>query len=201
MGKEIPFLSADPVASIEDYERFQNTKAYLKKKSGPLTYYQNRTDQIKELAAKVGYKKFNKFREHRKDWHALERKIPLVYLEAIGADLEVIKFTIELDQEEYEKALELTTCPEQMTIRMMPGGYVNKSLPTNLAEEKVVDFLKDYAQRKEKICWLNYQNLKKIQAYPDGRVSEIHFKPAVEITSEYLVLKDAAREDGNIFLK
>ena len=41
----------------------------------------------------------------------MKQKIPKSYLEAIGVKLDVMKYTIELDQKEFEKVLDLTFYP------------------------------------------------------------------------------------------
>ena len=129
MTDQISWLMPKKIKNIKDYQRFRNTKAYLKKKSGSLKFFKDQTDEIKKLAESCGYKKFNKFVEHRKEWHDLTRKIPLVYLKQIEAKLDVIEFTVELDQKEFKQTLEFDFSPKSFTVRGMPGAYFNKKLP------------------------------------------------------------------------
>lgn len=200
MSKEIPWLSARDINKIEDYDRFHNTKAYLKKKSGKLVYFKDQTDEIMELAEKCGYKKFNKFIEHRKEWHRLIRKIPLSYLEQIGAKLDVIEFTVEVDQEEFEKALELPFYPEYATVRMMPSVYQSIKLPADLTEEEAIEYLKDYSSKEERICWIKLKDIKTIWVYPNGNVNTSYYKPDYEIENDYLTPTLSGRKIGKSFL-
>ena len=200
MSKEIPWLSASDINKIEDYDRFHNTKAYLKKKSGKLVYFKDQTDEIMELAEKCGYKKFNKFVEHRKEWHGLIRKIPLSYLEQIGAKLDVIDFTVEVDQEEFKKALELPFYPEYATVRMMPSVYQSIKLPADLTEEEAIEYLKDYSSKEERICWIKLKDIKTIWVYPNRNVNTSYYKPDYEIENDYLTPTLSGRKIGKSFL-
>ena len=71
-------MSAGYINRVEDYERFRNTKAYIKKKAGNVnSYFKNKTEEIQQLAELCGYNDFNKFIKHRKQWIELERRFLL----------------------------------------------------------------------------------------------------------------------------
>ena len=200
MSKEIPQFSARNMNKIDDYERFYNTKAYLKKKSGELTFFKDETDKIMKLAKKSGYTKFNKFVEHRKEWHKMKRKIPLKYLMAIGVKLNVLDFTIELDKKEYEAVLKLPRFPEFATIRMHPAYYKNKKLPENISEKEAIEIMREYALKEEKRCFINYPNIKMIGFRPDGSYYEIFYEPDIEIDEEYIYPTQGGEKVGKIIM-
>ena len=200
MSKEIPQFSARNMNKIDDYERFYNTKAYLKKKSGNLTFFKDETDEIMELANKSGYTKFNKFVEHRKEWHKMKRKIPLKYLEAIGVKVDVLELTIELDQKEYEDILKIPRFPKFAVIRMHPTYYKNYNLPEGISEKKAIELMEEYALREEKRCFINYPNIKMIGFRPDGSHYEIFYKPDIEIDEEYVYPTQGGEKVGKITL-
>lgn len=173
---------------------------YLKKKAGKLTFFKDQVDEIKELAVKSGYNKFNKFVEHRKEFHKMKRKIPLGYLEAIDAELEVIKFTIELDKKEYEEALEIPLFPKYFTVKMMSAFYRSIKLPGYFSEEEAIEFIREYANKENKICWINYPKIKTITAFPNGNVSKIYYTPDITINNEYIIPKLGGEEIGKVYL-
>ena len=91
---------------------------------------------------------------------------------------------------------------EKLLIFQLPRWKVLKTM--NVLRTKrsiVVEFLENYAQEESKICWLNYQKLKKVQAYPDGKVSEIYFKLDFEVDNRFLIPKNSAKGDGKTVLK
>lgn len=190
MSKKINIFSANKINQVEDYERFAHTKAYLRKKSGPVNYYfKNQIDELKSLAIISGYKpeNVNKFIEHRKEWHQLERKIPLAYLKAISAKINVINFTLELDIENFEKALDLAKNPKYFTVRMNSFYYQSKKFNKPLNEKEAIEFLKKYSNKEGFICFINYPAIKTITVFPSGKVDHIYYKPGLEREGDFLV--------------
>ncbi|MFW6230081.1 MAG: hypothetical protein ACOC4L_03770 [Halanaerobium sp.] len=199
--KEIPFLSAKEINDIRNYERFYHTRAYLRKKSGRLTFFKDEKDQIEQLAENSGYKKFNKFIEHRKEWHQMKRKIPRKYIKAIGAKIRVLKFTVELDREEYEKVLQIPLYPEYATVRYHPGFYKSYKFPPETTEEEAVEIMKEYAQKEDKLCFINYPGIKTVGFKPDGDVYRIYNRPDIDVTKEYIIPADGGERIGKVFLE
>lgn len=197
--KEIPFLSVNEINSVEDYERFYHVKAYLKQKSGALTYFKDEVDDLKELAGQSGYKKFNKFIEHRKEWHEFTRRIPLSYLEAIDVKLDVLQFTVELDKKDFEKALKLRLHPEYFMINYSPIP-LSKSFPPDTSEEEAVNILREYCREKEKLCLINYPALKTIGVRPDGSVFTIYYEPEIKLTKDHVIPVKSGKSIGKTYL-
>ena len=186
MSKIIPYFSAKKINKIDDYERYFHSKAYLMNKSGKLTYFKNEVDEIKELAKKSGYTKFNKFVKHRKEWYKMERKIPIKYLDSIGVKLDVLKFTIELDQKEFKEVLKLNFKPRYATVKLHPILYRSYELPPNISEEEAIEIIRNYAIKEGKRCFINYPDIKMITINHEGKVNKIYFKPDIKIESEYV---------------
>ncbi len=195
--KEIPFFSVEEINEIKDYNRFYYTKAYLKQKSGDLTFFKNQTGDIKKLAIKSGYKNFNKFIQHRKEWHILERKIPLAYLKAIGVDLDVLEFTTELDKEAYEKVLSIPLYPKYFMLKITPLA-VSKPFPPGLSENEAIEYLKDFAYGK-KLCLIHYPSIKTIGVRPDRSTFTSYYEPGIKITREYAIPTYSGPDIGKVF--
>ena len=186
------FLPAK-INRLEDYERYSNTKAYPLQKTGSLTYFKDQKSEIHELAEKSGYANFNKFTEHRQEWHNIKRQIPLGYLSAIGADLEVLDFVVDVDYREFRQALKVPRYPQYFTIKHMPSIYQSVEIPEEITEEKAVEALKKLAARENKLCFINYQKLLSLQIKPDGKVTRNYFVPAAEISGDYWIPSLQAR--------
>lgn len=77
--------------------------------------YRKNAKGSKALAEKLGVKNFNKFYTNRKLWDSMSNRIPIYYLEAIGISESMIATTIELDQEIFDKAVEVPVIYEYFT--------------------------------------------------------------------------------------
>jgi len=186
MDKKIPFLSAGIINKTEDYQPFYHSKAYLNKKVGSLTYFKDQIPQIRKTADKVGYKDFNQFIKHRKLWHNFKKKILISYLKEIGVNLDVLKFTIELDQKDYQKVLEIPLYPKSYIIQTRPIP-LTKKLPENTPEAKAVELVRKEAVTKNKSCVINYPSLKLIFIDTDGSVSTAYYQPEIKIEGGYVI--------------
>ncbi len=198
--KEIPIFSAKEINKVEDYERFFHTKAYINKKTGKLIYYKGKSHEIIKLARRCGYKGFNKFREHRKEWHNLERQIPRSYLNEINAKLDIIKFTVEIDQEEYKKAVKIAIYPRYATVRLMAAVYTSIELPEGVSENEAIEILKDYSKKKNRSCWITIYDIKTIWVYPSGNVHTTYYKPEIRISNKFLIPSLSGRDIGKTFI-
>lgn len=186
VGNTIPYLSARNINKVEDYTPFYHSKIYLNQKSGSLKYFDNKIPQIKKIAEKVGYKDFNQFIKHRKLWHEFRKKIPLSYLEAIGVKIDVLKFTIELDQNDFQKTLKIPLYPKSYIIQTRPFPLTRK-LPKNISEDKAIELIRKESILKNKSCVINYPFLKKILIDSDGSVKTAYYPPDIKIEGEYAI--------------
>lgn len=200
MDKILNIFSSEKINSIDDYNMFMHTKAYLNKKTGSINhYFKDEIDKIRKIAEVSGYKDFNQFIKHRKKWHELERKIPLSYLEKIGVKIKVLKFTVELDIENYLNTIKIPRYPEYFTVRMMPAFYQSKKFKNQLLTEKeAVEIVKEFSEENNKICWINYHSVKTITIFPEGRVDEIYYKPGIKIKSDYVIPTTAGKDIGKV---
>ncbi|MGD0724349.1 MAG: hypothetical protein ABSB63_02175 [Spirochaetia bacterium] len=187
--KEIPFFSVQQINRVEDYVRFRHCKAYLKGKS----------DECKDenvLRVECGYSLKNsviKFRHHRKEWDNLERKIPLKYLSEIGVDLDTLKFTVELDQEEFDRALEIPFYPRIVGFRVMAAVFSQFELPENTSEREAIEVTKRFAREKGFRSFIPARDLKTIYVEPNGAVFIDYYRPSLEITETHV----QASSDGS----
>jgi len=186
MDKNNPFLSPRTINKTEDYQPFYHSKAYLNKKVGSLTYFKDQIPQLRKITEKVGYKDFNQFIKHRKLWHNFKKKIPISYLEEIGVKLDVLKFTVELDQNDYQKALETPLYPASYIIQTRPIP-LTKKLPENIPEAEAVELVRKEAILKNKSCVIYYPFLKTIFIDCDGSVTTAYYQPEIKIEGGYVI--------------
>ena len=183
--------SVHQLEKLSDYERFFHTKSYIKSKSDA---FKNE----KELMRKCGYASLNKFRIHRKAWDNLERRIPRKYLQEIGAGFETLAFTVELDGEEYEKALGLPFSPSKAVIRVMPTVFSNVQLPEDISEQDAISILKKLSRKTGKYCFISFEGVKTVIAQPDGFVFAKFYRPIVEIRRDFVVASPDGMKPGKI---
>lgn len=192
----IPFLSAREINSLDDFIRFRHTKSFISQKSSQVKDSRRQTPGLIELMKMCGYASFQKFREHRQEWDLLERKVPLVYLGAIGADIESIMHTVCIDQQEYDMAFKVPLFPRFAVVRLMAAVYQNIEFPAGADEDKAVNILKEYSREKGLRCCINYPDLKTIRIEPDGNVFYSYYRPAVEISGKWAIFISGGRNIG-----
>lgn len=183
MGKLIPFCSVRQINSVGDYQRFHHTKAYLAQRSALF----KGAKANRKLMAPCGYKRYEKFVRRRPEWDALARPVPLGYLSAIGAALDVLAATQEADMEEFHAALKLPLAPRYAIERMIPAVYQSIRLPEGISEADAVALVRSRSQRTEHEFCLNFPGLKAVFMKPDGSVSRLYFPPTFKINGEFLV--------------
>jgi hypothetical protein len=194
--KEIPFFSVREINEVKDYERFRHCKAYLKSKSA------ERSDED-VLRVECGYSltnSINKFRFHRKEWNDLERRIPLDYLSAIGVDLDTLKFTAELDSEEFDRAIEIPVFPRIAGARLMAAIYSQLELLENTSEAAAIEIVKQFSREKGVHCFIPVKDLKTIYVEPDGSVFTDYYRPSLKITKTYVEASSDGSTVGKCYL-
>jgi hypothetical protein len=186
--------SVHRLEKLSDFQRFFHTRTYIKNKSDS---FKNE----KELMRECGYANLNKFRIHRKAWDNLERPIPRKYLQGIGVSLETLQFAVELDQEEFEKALSLPFSPTKAVIRVMPTIYSTVQLPESMGEEEAISALKEMSKKIGKYCFINFGSLKTVFAEPDGLMFTKYYRPTIEIRSDLIIASQDGAVIGKVNLK
>lgn len=189
MKRVLPFFVAREINSVEDYQRFFHVKAYLRQRSSA---YPSPARDL-ELMVACGYRKAQKFARHRQEWDALGRPIPLTYLAAIGARLDVLAVAAEADLAEFEAALALPLRPRWGIERAMPSIYMNFALPSGTTEAQAIEIILDRSRRTQHECCVHVIGLKTVYANPTGEVSTIFYKPTLQIKGGFL----APRSDGS----
>ena len=177
--KIIPIFSVPQANRLDDYIRFRHTKAYIRSKS--LLHPSG-----KEIMASIGYRSLGKFIVHRKEWDELTRRIPVKYFSAIGVDLYVLRFTLELDQQEFDLALELPFSPKSYGVRLQPTIYHTMDFPSHTTEEQAIHFLKDYSKNTHTYCFITVPDIKSVWVQPDGAVLTTLYRPELEINKAWV---------------
>lgn len=195
MKKEIPWFSARRMNVVSDYSRFHHSRSYFKQRSalfpGPASN--------PALMRACGYRKAAKFARHRAEWDALQRNVPLSYLEAIGVDIDVLAFAAEVDMEEFRAALELPFYPTWGIERAIPGFYCQLRFPPGTSEAEAISMLLARAKKSgHEFCVKSA--LKAVYASPDGSVETIYFKPRFHVKGGFLVPRGDGSAIGTVSL-
>ena len=151
--------------------------------------------------ASVGYGSIAKFKNHRHEWDELSRRIPTKYLSAIQVDLETLRFTLELDQEEFERFLALPFCPQSVGIRTMPTVFSTMEFPPDTSEAEAIEILKKYSGETGRYCFIPCANIKTIYIQPDGAVFTTVYRPELEINRAWVIANDLGERVGVVFVR
>jgi len=130
---------------ISDYRRFYHTKSYISCKSKA---YKNEM----RLMEVCRHRNLNKFCIHQKKWNDLQQPVPVRYLREISVDFDTLPFTVELDGEEYEKALSLPFFPKQGIIRVGAAAFSAFNFLEGTSEQEAIDLLKELSAKKHVFC-------------------------------------------------
>jgi hypothetical protein len=138
-------LRASSETEVDGYEIYQYTRRYLRDTSAAF----DSREKTRELGEALGYNTtkgnfFDKFRRHIDEWNALNREIPFRYLDAIGADREVLSLCLEADLEHYERERHKPRYPTSAAIRIIPTIYSQVSFPPGTSEEEALGACRTY---------------------------------------------------------
>ena len=179
---------------VSDYERFRNTKAFIRQQSLNIPDNQRITPALKSLLKRLGYSRFDKFRKNRMEWDNLQRWVPLAYLAAIGADIEIIDYLVRLDQQEYDKALMIPLFPEYAVVRLMAAVYSQQCLPPATPEFEAIEILKKYSGEHGLRCCIKFPDIKTIWIEPDGNVHYSFYRPSFRVTKSWAIFSQDGKD-------
>ena len=198
---EIELFSAKEINTVEDYECFYHTKSYIQQKSDLIKDDYKNNEAIENLMLQMGYKNWIKFREHRIEWDNLIRNIPLKYLKELDVDVDIIKLTIELDQQEYQDALQIPLYPKCAVIRYMAAVYGTFKFPRDTPENEAVVMIQDFQKKKRFRCCINFPTIKTIWLEPDGKISTSYYEPKIRYTKCWLMISENGKGIGKSYIK
>ncbi|MBD3232638.1 MAG: hypothetical protein GF315_02830 [candidate division Zixibacteria bacterium] len=196
ISNRLPFNFNNPkINHIDDYEFCRSTKIYLNQKRAA-----SNLDEI-EIMKESGYADLNKFRKHRELWHKLARDVPRGYLEALEVDYKILRFTIELDQESFEEALELELYPKTFIIRYMAAIYQTKDFGRKITEEEAVELVREISVKNKLRCCINYPSFKTIWIEPDNTITTTYYKPSIKFTKKWVKFGETGEGIGEISVR
>lgn len=190
------------LAEHSDYIPFRNCLAYIKEKAEVIPYNSGgNTEKKKRILAimnDVGMKNYNKFKRRREEWDKLNGRIPLSYFDSIGVEINVLNQCLELDNEEYKKALSFERKIYHVGVGyFMAGG--TKEIPEEYREEQAAiefmhnDLLKgDTRYRSASISFHNIVSHKFRRG--EGYTGSTFFYPSFKIEGGHLI----AVRDGQV---
>lgn len=190
--------------SVAEYEWLRHSRAYIQQKSAAIPddiQHRANREQLLELMHSCGYRKnLHKFREHRREWDTLRRPVPKVYLEALGVDLDILQFALELDQQENDAVQQLEFYPKRATERLMAAVYRTVEFPAGINETEAVAILQQRQQQAQAEgkrgfrCMIVYPGLRTVAVEPDGGVHVRVIRPTMRFTKAWVIYSaDAGR--------
>ena len=190
--KKIPLFSAQKSNEISDYMPFRHTRTYIRSKS--ILFPSNHS-----LKVSIGYRIIHNFKAHRSEWDLLTRRVPIKYFSAIGVDLDVLRFALELDQQEFDQFLELPFYPKSGGIRLMSKKYRTIEFPHKTTEGEAIQILKEYSKDTGMYCFITQANVRTIWVQPDGTLLTMLDKPELEIGKAWVRASETGKTVGKAF--
>lgn len=167
----------------ELYDPFQNVKHYIKNLSNQF----NSVMDFGKIINDCGYWDCYLFMEHRRWWDNCARKIPISYLQAIGAEMHRIEHHLFYDKLQYAKVL--STC-EFSRYAFQRISYKERHciwLPGKCSEKEIVEILTKKAIETKNQCSISSgtpNHIKNIVVNPNTEVSFIYFVPTIKVTNK-----------------
>ena len=177
-------------SGVKNYEMFFHTSRFITDKSKGFDIYSDDQEKLR-LRQLLGLDDERYFTIEREAWNSVKKDIPLAYLNAIGADLKTIEFTLELDLEEYEKETVRSSSIRFASTKIMKGLYQHLSLPLDITDEKAVEIMKAFSVEIGQKSAIHYPELKLIVFHSDGSIEQKDFVPVLEQMGDSLVRKIA----------
>jgi hypothetical protein len=161
---------------VEDYIPYFHTMSYLENR------FQECGADNEYLKRSAGYANLERFLSHRREWHRCEGSIPRGYLDALGVDLHVLEFTVELDQELYDRVIELPVPVSTYGVRVPNQPAQTKILAGTMDIERAVEFLLNISDRYDMKYFINVPGLKYIEISRQDGIREIRYRPEINVT-------------------
>jgi hypothetical protein len=136
------FLTKDN--ATPDYERFYYTKRYIASKSANFTSREAREELGRALGYKVEKPTFvAKLADRRRRYDAMDRRVPIVYLEAIGVKWDEFETCLEADMELFQSESQKPRYPRYAAIRYHPTFYGRVTFPEGTPESEALAMLNE----------------------------------------------------------
>lgn len=200
MSRIISEFSVRDINSIENYERFFHTKNYLRSKTiptdGDFKLSRAVMTESKDMMTALGFSNLEKFIRLKGDWDSLRRKIPLAYLDYIGADRKTLAFTLECDYEEYRATLEIPRYPKTAVVRLMAAVYNSVRIPEGFSEGQAMDYLFGIMEKRRVRCCINYPQLLSVFLEPGRKVNRVYYPPSLSFARKYATPCEGGEDIG-----
>lgn len=182
--RTLPFnFGQKPINRLEEYSRGRHFKRYIAHCA------QQCRLKPHELKTVCGYENYNKFLRRREQWNKCLRPIPLTYLDAIGAEIELMADVMRVDQAEFDEAIRLPRFPECFAIKYIPGLYLQRKLPLNVSEEEAVLICREYlSNHQHQSCLIVWPGLTSIIIRHGKETVQVYYRPELNIIGGFVSL-------------
>lgn len=201
MKKQRFFFPLKSHTSPEDYTPYRNCLAYIKQNSHAIPYSGRGQAQRLEIMEKVGMKNYAKFHRRRVEWDNLEGKIPLKYLEAIGVDMDVLSFCLELDNSEYLSVLSIERKVPFATARLGAFFYRNIRTPEGFtSEDDAIAYFNSFMLDPNVLythLWIYFPGIiRHTFLKGKGHTETSYYYPAFTVSNGMLQVKEKSASSG-----
>ncbi len=169
-------LLKDEITVIEDYVPYFHTMRYMDRK------YHECLLSDEQLKRASGYANIEQFRRHRADWHRCEGSIPKNYMNVLGVDFHVLEFTLELDQQLFDRAIQMPVDVISYGIRLEDQTVMTRPFAKGMDYERAVGFLVNISRQNTFRYFINIPGLRYIEISRQEGIREVLYRPAIYVT-------------------
>ncbi|HPO12397.1 MAG TPA: hypothetical protein PLI09_03055 [Candidatus Hydrogenedentes bacterium] len=190
--RTIPFnFGQKPINRVEDFKWGKHYKACI------AFYARQCRLEPHEMKTRCGYTNYNRFLRRREQWSKCLRPIPLIYLDLIGVDMDLLREVVTLDQKEYETAIQLPLQPEYFTIRIMAAVYSQGRFPPETSEEQAIEHVQTYVDAHPHYwCCIPWPGLKTIYFNAGKPHRYVFYRPELKIRGGFVELGSDGSNEG-----
>lgn len=180
--RTIPFnFGQKPINQIGDYVWGRHFKAYIT--------HCARQCRLKphEFKTRCGYTNINRFLRRREEWNSFQKPIPVLYLDVIGVDMQLLEEVVAVDQKEYDAAIQLPLHPKYFTIRLMAAVYSQGRFPADTSEGQAIEEVQEYVDAHPHVwCAISWPGLKTIYFNAGKPHRYVYRRPELKIINGFV---------------
>ena len=156
------------------YERLRMVRRYLKWVDDACT------EPLPRLAQACGYRNVNKFQRRRSEWARGAKAIPIAWIDAIGVDRHALEAALDVDQQNYDRAMAALSLPRHWIVRLLPAVYVTYPLAEDISTYAAWQHVQEAVDGKPELrAYLHWPGLT-TTCFRDGRPpATTYYRPEI----------------------
>lgn len=172
---------------VEGYKRFEATSRYLAQRLEATKRFR----LLYELAANEEVSS-----TQLESWVELTQRVPLLFLELIGAESPIIRSCLQQDRNSFDLLCEREHFVRFVTVRYMATIYRSIVLPFEMSETMAIRYTNEHLSQGRFRCCIPFEGFKAIFIEPDGSIDTLYYPPSLTFGETELIPSCDGSEEG-----